>query len=265
MRLGVKARWTDAKVMAELGTDLMEVHIHEIDLKQHHKEMVETFSGISKENGIELVVHNQEYWIDGENYYLVDLASQNEYLRKNAVKIVKRTLDFASQVNAMYVIVHPGGITSKRTEGKNFISRLEKSLKDIEDSRIILENMPRFYIMRSGEIWRSNICINAEDFLFLSDKLGGVTLDICHAYLSTKEGNQEHIHTLNKSLKEMIKHVHASDAKPPYSEGMQIGTGNIDFNILKSFNVGVIPEIIGGHKNDGEGFRIAIDRLRRFG
>jgi N-acetylneuraminate synthase len=263
MRLGVKARWTDARVMAELGTDLMEVHIHEMDLLQHRKDMVETFSSISKERDMELVVHNQEYWIDDDNYYLVDLASKDEYQRKNAVRIVKQTLDFANQVKAKYVIVHPGGITCIRAKGGDFITRLEKSLKEIGDSRLILENMPWFYIMRSGEVWRSNICIESEDFFILSDKLGGVTLDICHAYLSNKEGNQKQIHDMRKSLKDLIKHVHASDAKPPYSEGMQIGTGNIDFNILKSFKVGIVPEILGGHEDEGKGFRIAIDRLRK--
>ncbi|UCG70508.1 MAG: sugar phosphate isomerase/epimerase [Thermoplasmata archaeon] len=265
MRLGVKARWNDAKTMAELGADLMEIHIHEVDLNQYYKEMVETFSNISKERDIELVVHNQEYWVDGKNYHLVDLTSQNDYLRKSAVKIVKKTLDFARQVNAIYVIVHPGGITSRRIERKDALSRLEKSLKEIGDSRIILENMPWFYIMRQGEIWRSNICIEAEDLFFFSDMVGGVTLDICHAYLSTREGNQEQIHKMTKSLKDMIKHVHVSDAKPPHHEGLQIGSGFVDFTILNDFNVGIIPEIIDGHKNNGEGFRIAIERLRKLG
>ncbi len=62
----------------------------------------------------------------------------------------------------------------------------------------------------------------------------------------------------------MIKHVHASDAKPPHHEGLQIGTGFVDFKMLRDLNVGIIPEIIDGHKNEGEGFRIAIERLKKY-
>jgi len=264
MRLGVKARWTDADQMAMLGTDLMEVFIHEKDLFQHKKEMVKTFSRISEEYNIELVVHNQEYFIDGENYHLVDLASQDDRLRQKAIKIVKKTLELANELDASYVIVHPGGIAPTKIENKQLLSTLIKSLKEIKDDKLIIENMPWFYLMHNGEVWRSNICIYAEDFFNFSDLVEGVTLDICHAYLSTDTGNQEHVINLKKSLNGLIRHVHASDAKPPYHEGIQIGEGFIDFNILKDFDVGIIPEIIDGHLNGGEGFRIAIERLRSY-
>lgn len=264
MRLGVKAWWKDADIMVKFGTNLMEVHIEPMDLNQHLQEMVQIFSRISDDYGIELVVHTQEYWTDGENYHLVDLASQDELLRKSAVKIVKRTLSFASEVNAYHVIVHPGGIAPNRIEGEKLLSKLTKSLKEINDNRLIVENMPWFYIMRNREIWRSHICIDAEDFFRFSDLVGGVTLDICHAYLSNEEGNHEHIQKMKNDLKKMIKHVHASDAKPPHHEGLQIGAGLIDFGVLKDFKVGIVPEIIDGHKNEGEGFKIAIERLRNY-
>lgn len=265
MRFGVKARWNDADAMAKLGVDLMEVFIHEKDLDQHKEEMVNTFSRISDEHKMELVVHNQEYWTDGKNYHLVDLASQDESLRQSAVKIVKKTLLFASKIDASYVIVHPGGISPNKIEKDKLLFTLTKSLKEIRDERLIVENMPWFYIMRNSEIWMSNICVEADDFLRFSDLVGGVTLDICHAYLSTQEGGNEHIWKMKNSLKKMIKHVHASDAKPPHDEGLQIGTGFIDFNILRDFKVGIVPEIIDGHKNEGEGFGIAIENLRRYG
>ena len=51
-------------------------------------------------------------------------------------------------------------------------------------------------------------------------------------------------------------------------EGLQIGEGEIDFPKLgkiikkKCSGVSFIPEIWQGHKNDGEGFWIALDRLK---
>ncbi len=264
MKLGIKAWWKDADIMAKLGTKLMEVHIEPEDLFQHYKEMVDTFQSIFNDYEIELVVHNQEYWIEGGNYQLVDLASPNELQRNYAKKIVKKTLKFASEIGASYVIVHPGGISPEVTDKDKLLSLLKNSLKEIGNRRLIVENMPWFYIMRDGSIWRSNICIWAADFFEFSDLVGGVTLDVCHAYLSTEIGGNEYIVDMKKTVKNLIRHVHASDAKPPHHEGVQIGEGKVDFSLLRDFKVGIIPEILGGHENDGEGFKIAIERLQSY-
>ena len=265
MKLGVKARWMDADLMAKLDVALMEVFIGERDLELHRQKMIDTFSRISNERAIELVVHCQEYWTDGENYHLVDLSSIDEGLRLSAIKTVRKTLDFASEIDASYVIVHPGGTAPHTIKSGKLLPKLKKSLKELRDPRILVEKMPWFYFMRDGSIWKSNICISADDFFFFSDLTGGMTLDVCHAYLSTKEGGNKYIRDMKNTLKDMIKHVHASDAKPPHHEGLQIGEGDIDFSVLCEINVGIIPEIIHGHKNGGEGFKMAIKRLRSYG
>jgi N-acetylneuraminate synthase len=57
------------------------------------------------------------------------------------------------------------------------------------------------------------------------------------------------------------------DAQGVNGEGLQIGEGDIDFKRLckilieNSSEAGFIPEIWQGHKNNGEGFWIALDRL----
>jgi sugar phosphate isomerase/epimerase len=62
-------------------------------------------------------------------------------------------------------------------------------------------------------------------------------------------------------------HLHFGDAKGLDGEGLQIGDGEIDFDavgeVLRRHAPGAsfIPEIWQGHKNMGEGFWIALDRL----
>lgn len=87
-------------------------------------------------------------------------------------------------------------------------------------------------------------------------------MDICHAYLATREGDNIHVQTMIKTLGKDIKHVHVSDAKPPHQEGLQIGDGLVDFGVLKDIQVGIIPEIIRGHNNEGEGFGRALTKLK---
>ena len=262
MKLGIKAHWKDAEVLAKFGIKLLEIHLQPEDLDKHMEKMIGIFSAISDGHGMELIVHNPEYRFDGKDYHLVDLASADDYTRQSAIEFTKKALDLADRVGAIYLVVHPGGIFPHKMDNKKPLARLKESLKEIQDDRILLENMPWFYIMRNGEIWCSNICIEPADFFEFSELVGGATLDICHAYLATKEGDNEHVHAMKKSLGKMIKHVHASDARPPHREGLQIGEGLVNFEVLKDFQVGIVPEIIDGHKNEGEGFGIALERLK---
>jgi N-acetylneuraminate synthase len=64
-------------------------------------------------------------------------------------------------------------------------------------------------------------------------------------------------------------HLHIVDAKGHADEGLQIGTGEIDFVALGedlrrwSPDATFIPEIWQGHKNGGEGFWQALDALEQ--
>ena len=71
----------------------------------------------------------------------------------------------------------------------------------------------------------------------------------------------------SKNIAPYSAHLHLGDAKGLNGEGLQIGEGDIDFSrlgdILKSGcpKISFIPEIWQGHKNGGEGFWIALERL----
>ena len=62
-------------------------------------------------------------------------------------------------------------------------------------------------------------------------------------------------------------HLHFGDAKGLDGEGLQVGEGEIDFDaigaVLRQHAPGAsfIPEIWQGHKNMGEGFWTALERL----
>ena len=63
------------------------------------------------------------------------------------------------------------------------------------------------------------------------------------------------------------RHLHVADASGVDGEGLQIGEGDMDFPAIAAVldrlapKASFIPEIWQGHKNDGEGFWIAAERL----
>ena len=64
-----------------------------------------------------------------------------------------------------------------------------------------------------------------------------------------------------------VAHLHISDSKGVDGEGLQIHEGDINFkdvgDALKKFcpNASFIPEVWQGHKNNGEGFWFALEKL----
>jgi N-acetylneuraminate synthase len=73
-----------------------------------------------------------------------------------------------------------------------------------------------------------------------------------------------------EELAPVTAHLHIADASGVDGEGLQIGDGEIDFGVLMKKlaqimpNASFIPEIWQGHKNKGQGFWVALDRLERY-
>ena len=67
-----------------------------------------------------------------------------------------------------------------------------------------------------------------------------------------------------------VAHLHIVDAKGTHDEGLQIDAGEIDFKRLGLElrqwvpNASFIPEIWQGHKNNGEGFWLALNKLENY-
>ena len=95
-----------------------------------------------------------------------------------------------------------------------------------------------------------------------------VCFDISHSQLACNYFGWSMRHFV-KSVGPFTAHLHIVDAKGDHDEGLQIGVGDIDFEALGedlrkySPEISFIPEIWQGHKNSGEGFWIALDKLEQ--
>jgi len=112
-----------------------------------------------------------------------------------------------------------------------------------------------------------NLFVKSSDILEWCNRLNlRMCFDISHSSL-TCEHFGLNFYDFVTQIAPVTAHLHLGDARGVNGEGLQIGDGDLDFNrigtILNSGcpNASFIPEIWQGHKNGGEGFWIALEKL----
>ena len=94
-----------------------------------------------------------------------------------------------------------------------------------------------------------------------------LTLLIRHRRGVELTADGERLYDFAKKIAPLSAHLHLGDALGLNGEGLQVGEGDIDFKrlgaILKAGcpDASFIPEIWQGHKNGGDGFWVAMERL----
>lgn len=207
-------------------------------------------------------IHAQEFLTFKGRDALLDLASEDEEFRAACVSAIELTRDYAAALGDVGVVIHPGGIRKNVEDREALLTNLERSLKSLGPSRLLLENMPWFYWHRKLDKMYSNICVSVEDLERFADLVSGFTLDVCHGFLSRPEGDPDYCPRFLSTFGDRTKHVHVADARVPDKEGLQIGDGHIDFSCLKGLEIPMTIEVWKGHENGGAGFRMGVERLR---
>ena len=93
-------------------------------------------------------------------------------------------------------------------------------------------------------------------------------MDVSHSKLACTHLNAS-FSTFLKTILPYTAHMHLADAKGVDGEGLQIHDGEIDwvelFGLMNTLapKASFIPEIWQGHKNNGEGAWLALERLER--
>lgn len=268
-RWGNIGRLNDFENFLTSNPKIIEIHLTWRDLVESNRPIRQIFDQ-------ELTIHAPEYYEDK----LVDFTTNEEDITKYSKKMLHQTIELAKKItnkfrgtekNGPIVIVHPGGHSKepqKNIDVKPRYDNLIKNLKTIDTSEVqlLIENqapLPWYF----GGQWYQNIFMNAleiENF-FKETKLK-MCYDVSHAQLYcnlTGKSLIEHA----KMLAPYTKYLHISDAKGFAEEGLQIGEGEVDFKnffeIYKGKNLGFVPEIWQGHLNNGEGFKIALNRLEK--
>ena len=256
--------------VASAQPDFLEFHLSYKDLDLRAEDYID------RPLDFGLVVHAPELFAGS---HLMDLASPDEAYRQHSIaetaRVVAVTRDlqrFFPRTERPLIVANVGGFTLDRplapAERPAYYARLGESLKalDLEGVELIPQTMTPFPWHFGGQR-HQNLFVFPQEILTVSQKLGlRVCFDVSHTQLAAKHFGFDLLEAV-ELFGSRVAHLHVGDALGVDGEGLQIGEGEIDFvalgAVLDRVSPGVpfIPEIWQGHKNGGEGFWLALQRL----
>ena len=268
-KMGIPIRFHDINLINDFKFNFAEFHLSYTDLD----------FDLNKLPNIQLdfVVHAPELF---ENDHILDLVSDSEDYRRLSITHLNRVINLTEKLvdkfkptNKVGIITNIGGFSIHNFRPKNQIKDLyilaNKSLNELTNpNRYMIwpQTMPPYPWHFGGQRFH-NLFTDPDDIIKWCKTFNQeICLDVSHTglYLLVEEKN------LNDNFKKLIPftaHFHIADAKKPDGEGLQIGSGVIDFKTLFDNyqeikpNASFIPEIWQGHKNNGEQFRKAFNNL----
>ncbi|NMC36098.1 TIM barrel protein [Candidatus Beckwithbacteria bacterium] len=146
----------------------------------------------------------------------VNLASKINF--KKNIELIEEAQRFADTLKAKYIIVHPGC--------NGDIKETARQLGQIDDSRILVENMPYLGI-EDGIICNGSTYNELQYVLSHTNK--GFCLDIHHAFSSSAYHKIDPISFVKKLLTLRPSMFHLADSKTTYvrDKHLNIGKGNL--------------------------------------
>ncbi len=263
---GCVARYRDCEAIAAWAPDLLEFHLTDYDL-DHGAPPEREFPG-------RVALHVPEYY----QGMLLDLCALDEAAREASVAVVRRSLQVARELVALFpehrgpapVVVHPGGMSYEEPalDKEALFAGLRRSLDELADEpgvELLLENIAPFPWYFGGQ-WYHNVFVAPEEVTaFLTERGARMCWDLSHAQLYCNLTGRDILDYL-RQVKPLIAHLHLADSSGTDAEALQFGEGMTDLPAvmreLADVDAPVIPEIWMGHLNEGEGFLVGLIRLK---
>lgn len=268
---GVPVRYHDFKKFEQrVKPDLFEFHLSYSDMDLNPHEFLDgTYD-------CDFVVHAPELF---EGSRLMDLTTPDEASRRKSLQETQRVIDITRALKRHFprtarppIVANIGGFTMDAPLPAEVIpsyyERFARSLTelDLEGVELIPQTMAPFPWHFGGQRYQ-NIFVKIEEIVEWCRRLNlRMCFDISHSRLTCNHLGVD-FYDFSSRIARHTAHLHLGDAKGLNGEGLQIGEGDLDFRRLGHVlaegcpGASFIPEIWQGHKNGGEGFWVALERL----
>jgi N-acetylneuraminate synthase len=268
---GIPVRYHDMKSLAKLSNfDLLEFHLSYKDMEEDEN------CYFDQPLDMDLVVHAPELF---KGDHVLDLCSFDSAYREASIQNLASVANVARRLKRWFlrserprIVINAGGYTQdkplEKAERQERYALILDSLSRIDlcDVEIIPQTMPPFPWHFGGQRYQNLFMDPDETAAFCASHDFRICLDISHSKLACNHHHWSFSEFLSK-VGPYISHLHVADASGVDGEGLQVNDGDIDFPAMGrqlrevAPAASFIPEIWQGHKNGGEGFWCALDRL----
>jgi N-acetylneuraminate synthase len=268
---GVPVRYHDTERFLEIcQPDIIEFHLSYSDMER------DPATYLSGTYDLGFVLHAPELFAGSK---LMDLATSDEALRRYSLEQTQAVIDITRGLKKFFprtqrppIVANIGGFTmdeplsaERKAECYRIFAASLAEL-DLDGVELIPQTMAPFPWHFGGQRHQNIFIFPDESAAFCAKHNLRMCVDISHTKLAANHFGFDFAEGLAQ-LGPHTAHLHFGDAKGLDGEGLQIGEGEIDFDqigaVLRKHapEASFIPEIWQGHKNMGEGFWTALERL----
>ncbi|RQH05132.1 acetylneuraminic acid synthetase [Bradyrhizobium sp. RP6] len=268
---GVPVRYHDTARFLEIcEPDIIEFHLSYSDMER------DPAAYLSGTYDLSFVVHAPELFAGSK---LMDLATPDEALRRYSLEQTQAVIDITRGLKKFFpktkrppIVANIGGFTmdeplppEEKAERYRIFAQSLSEL-DMDGVELTPQTMAPFPWHFGGQRHQNIFIFPEESAAFCARHDLRMCVDISHTKLAANHFGFDFAQGLAQ-LGPHTAHLHFGDAKGLDGEGLQIGEGEIDFDeigqVLRKHapTASFIPEIWQGHKNMGEGFWTALERL----
>ena len=268
---GVPVRYHDFnEYHARISPDLFEFHLSYSDMDLDPAEFLQGTYACG------FVVHAPELFAGS---HLMDLASPDPDYRARSLRETQRVIDITRKLKRYFprtvrpqIVANLGGFTMDAPMAPEMVpeyyERIARSLVelDLDGVELIPQTMAPFPWHFGGQRYQ-NLFVQIDEIVDVCNRLNlRMCFDVSHCSLTCNHFGLD-FYDFTARIAPLTAHLHLGDARGVNGEGLQVGEGDLDFvrlgRILREGcpEASFIPEIWQGHKNGGEGFWLALERL----
>lgn len=268
---GITVRWHDfGDMLPKTNPEFLEFHLSYRDMDEDYHRYFE------RPLPLDLKVHSPDTFTGD---HLLDLANLSQSHRARSISELQRVIDLTRALTHKFerascpiIIVSLGGFSVDRPLSQPDVAERYRILADSlgelnrEGVEIIGQTLPPYPWYFGGQMFL-NLFVHPEDTAEFCQKNSlRLCYDISHSKLTCTTFKYSFME-FTETVAPYAAHLHLADARGVDGEGLQIGEGEIDFPALAKQldrlcpDASFIPEIWQGHKNRGEGFWLALERL----